>query len=318
MQSAPEFCQREPVEQAGALKIAVIPMGGTHEFWKAIHAGAVKAESELTGVEVLWKGPIKEDDREAQVNVMQNFIDQGVAGIALAPLDNVALVRPVRDAVRAGISVVVMDSQLEAELCTDYASFVATNNYVGGCKGARRLGQVLGGTGNVILLRCAVGFISTAQREQGFLGAMGKEYPGIRIVSSDQYGGATSESAQNKAESLLQRFPHIDGIFCPNESTTFGMLRALQASGRAGHVKFVGFDSSDKLIAALAAGELHGLVLQDPVNIGYQAVKTLAAYLRGVKVKTRIDTGSEVATPENMNEPRIKALLSPPLDKYLP
>lgn len=310
-------CQRQPVANPAALTIAVIPMGSTHEYWKAIHAGAVKAEMELKGVQILWKGPIKEDDRTSQINVVENFINAGVSGVALAPLDNQALVQPVREAARAGIGVVVMDSGLEAEACTDYASFVATDNYVGGQKGARRLGTILGGRGKVILLRCEVGFASTMLREKGFLDTLAREFPDIQLVSSDQRGGATAAEAQNKAESLLQRFADVDGIFTPNESTTFGMLRALQTAGRAGKVKFVGFDSSAKLIESLGKGEIHGLVLQDPVNIGYLGVKTLAAYLRGEAVPARVDTGCEVATPENMNEPRMRELLAPPIDKYL-
>jgi ribose transport system substrate-binding protein len=316
--SAAGECQRKPVANPAPLRIAVVPMGATHEFWKSIHAGAAKAELELPGVQVIWKAPLKEGDREAQINIVENFINAGVSGIVLAPTDNVALLKPVRTASQAGIGVVIADGDLNGEVCQDYASVVATDSYVGGQKGARRLGRILDGKGNVLLLRCQVGFLSTMRREQGFLDVMAKEFPGIRIVSSDQYGGATAESAQNKAEGLLGRFSDLDGIFCPNESTTFGMLRALQASGRAGAVKFVGFDSSEKLIQALANRELNGLVLQDPLNMGYTAVKTLVAYLRGEKVRTRIDTGSEVATPENMNEPRIKELLSPPIGKYLP
>ena len=120
-----------------------------------------------------------------------------------------------------------------------------------------------------------------------------------------------------KAENLLNRFGQLDGVFCPNESTTFGMLLALRAADRADKIKFVGFDSSAKFIDALAGGELDGLVLQDPLNIGYTAVKTLVAYLRGETVQTRIDTGCVVATPANMNEPAIRTLLSPPIDRYL-
>ena len=310
-------CQRTPVANPAALTIAVVPMGSTHEYWKAIHAGAVKAELELQGVQILWKGPVKEDDRTSQINVVENFINAHVSGIALAPLDNKALVQPVREAMAAAMGVAILDSGLDAEPCKDYASFVATDNYVGGQKGARRLGQVLGGKGKVILLRCEAGFASTMSREQGFLDTLAKEFPDIQLISSDQRGGATAAEAQNKADSLLQRFADVDGIFTPNESTTFGMLRALQVAGRAGKVKFVGFDSSVKLVEAMSKGEIHGLVLQDPVNIGYQGVKTLVAYLRGEKVPVRIDTGCDVATPENMNEPRIKDLLSPPLSKYL-
>lgn len=311
-------CSRPPVAAGTALKVGVIPMGGTHDFYKCIHAGAVKAELELAGVQVIWKAPLKENDREAQVGIVENMINSGVAGIALVPTDNVALLKPVREAVRAGRGVVILDTPLDGEACTDFGSFVATDSYAGGQMAARRLGELLSGRGRILMMRCQVGVIGTGQREQGFLDAVAAEFPDLQVLSSDQYGGLVAEQAQAKAENLLRRFPELDGVFCPNESTTFGMLRALQSDGRAGRVKFVGFDSSEKLVAALAAGELHGLVLQDPVAIGYTGVKTLVAYLRGETVPVRIDTGCHLATPENMAESRVQELLSPPIGKYLP
>ncbi len=308
-----------PAADADALlRIAVIPKGTTHEFWKSIHAGALKAETELENIEVLWKGPLKESDRASQINIVENFTNQNVDGIALAPLDAKALVGYVRSAAEAGKAVVIMDSGLDAEVGKDYVSFIATDNYVGGQKGGEHLGELLGSKGKVLLLRYMVGSASTERREQGFLDVMEEKYPDIEMVSTDQYGGATGDTAQKAAESLLQVHKDLDGVFCPNESTTFGMLRALQESGRAGKVKFVGFDSSPKLIEALREGELHGLVLQDPFNMGYTSVKTLAAHLRGEGVEPRIDTGSAVATPENMDEPDVARLLSPPIDEWLP
>ena len=100
---------KEPTEQSEApkkeeakkLRIAVIPKGTTHEFWKSIHAGAVKAGREL-GADIIWKGPQKEDDREQQIQVVQGFITSEVDGIVLAPLDAVALVKPVKDAMKLG------------------------------------------------------------------------------------------------------------------------------------------------------------------------------------------------------------------------
>lgn len=310
-------CERKKATESHVLTIAVIPKGTTHEFWKSIHAGAVKAQNELQGVEIRWQGPLKEDDRVSQLNVVENFINVGVDGIVLAPLDDKALVKPVREAKDAGIEVVIMDSGLAAEPGTTYAGFVATDNYAGGRKAGERLGEVLHGKGKVLMMRYQVGSASTEKREQGFLDVIKEKFPGIEIVSSNQYGGATSETSQNKAESLLQRFDELDGIYTPNESTTFGMLRALEESGQAGKVKFVGFDSSEKLIQAMRDDKIQGLVLQDPLNMGYLAVKTMVAHLRDEEIKTRIDTGSAMATPENMNETRIAELLAPPFGKYL-
>jgi len=291
----------------------VIPKGTTHEFWRSIHAGAVKASRDL-GVQIIWKGPQREDDRELQIQVVEDFVTRKVSGIVLAPLDERALLRPVRDARRAGIPVVIIDSDLVGE---EHVSFVATDNYRGGVLGARRLGELLRGRGKALLLRYQEGSASTMNREKGFLDTLADELPGVEIVSSNQYGGATAESAYRKAEDLLNRFPELDGIFCPNESTTFGMLRALIDAGRAGRVHFVGFDSSEKLIQALRDGHLHGLVHQDPFGMGELGVRTMVAHLRGQPVEPRIDTGAVVVTPDNMDAPEIRRLLYPPLAEYL-
>ena len=316
-------CKRKE-ESKGKYRIAVIPKGMTHVFWKSIHAGAVKAEQELKEsgleVEVIWKGPIKEDDRESQIRVVEDFITRGVSGIVLAPLDDAALRMPVKNAVDYGIPVVIIDSGLKSQ---DYTSFVATDNYIGGRKGGRRLAEILDGEGKVIMLRCHEGAASSTKREQGFLDVLKEEYPKIEVVSSNQYGGATTESAYIASENLLAplRKPDggltIDGIFCPNESTTFGMLRALEDSDLAGKVDYVGFDSSDRLVQAMRKGYIKGLVLQDPINMGYLGVKTILAHLQGQKVDKQIDTGSMVATPENMDEPKIKNLLEPDFKKWL-
>jgi ribose transport system substrate-binding protein len=210
-------------------RVIVIPKGTTHEFWKTIHAGAEKAADDLGSVDLIWQGPQKEDDRVQQIQLVQNAIAARVDGIVLAPLDARALVKPVEDAVARGIPVVVIDSALESKAITAY---VATNNSNGGALAARRLGDLLKGQGRVILLRYAVGSASTEQREKGFTETLAKEFPRLTLVSDTEYAGPTSDSAQQKAQSLVTRFRgRVDGVFCPNESSTLGMLRALEGAG---------------------------------------------------------------------------------------
>lgn len=298
------------------ITIAVIPKGTTHEFWKSIHAGAAKASAEL-GIEIIWKGPLKEDDLKAQIDEVQSFTAQGVSGIVLAPLNDKALTGAVKGAVAAKIPVVVFDSDLQGK---DHVSFVATDNTIAGGLAGEHLAKLLGGKGKVILLRYQEGSASTENRERGFLEAI-KKHPEIQLVSDNQYGGATTESAFKVSENLLSahraKDGEVNGIFCPNESSTFGMLRALQSAGLAGKIKFVGFDSSEKLVAGLKAGQIDGLVLQNPLNMGYLAVKTMVSHLRGEKIDKRIDTGAQLVTQDNMNDPEIKELLEPDLKKWL-
>jgi ribose transport system substrate-binding protein len=294
-------------------RIAVIPKGTTHEFWKSVHAGAVKAARELD-VDVIWKGPVKEDDRDEQIKVMETFLAQGVDGIVLAPLDDRALTPVVRDARARRIPVAIIDSALESQ---DYVSFIATDNERAGELAAERLGTLLGGRGDVVVLRLAEGSASTTAREKGFLETLAAKYPGLRVVSSNRYGGVTTESAYAASENLLSAYDSVQGVFCPNESTTFGMLRALDAAGRTGKVRFVGFDASQKLVDALREGKIDGLVVQNPFRMGELGVRAIVDAMTGRSIETRVDTGATMVTRDNMNEPAIRTLLAPDLATYL-
>ncbi len=302
----------------GAAKttIAVVPKGTTHEFWKSVHAGGAKAAKEL-GVDITWKGPLKEDDLKAQIDVVQSFIAQGVSGIVLAPLNDKGLTGAVKQAVEAKIPVVIFDSDLQG---SDHKSFVATDNFAAGKIAGDAMAKLLGSKGKVIVLRYQEGSASTEKRENGFLEAI-KAHSGIEVVSSNQYAGPTTDSASSASENLLGAKSAADGgvngVFCPNESTTFGMLLALERINLAGKVKLIGFDSSSKLVEGLSAGKIDGLVLQNPMNMGYLAVKTMSQILQGEAVEARIDTGAQLVTKDNMNEPAQKALLSPDLTQWL-
>jgi ribose transport system substrate-binding protein len=303
-----------PAAAAPGCEIAVIPMGNTHEYWKAIHAGALKAERELNAagqpVRIIWKGPLREDDRDQQIQVVENFIGRQVSGIVLAPLDSHALVGPVEEAVGARIPVVIVDSALNSSAPS---SFIATDNREGGRIAARRLGALLGGRGKAIMLRCQSGSASTEEREAGFLEVMEGDFPGIGLLSTNQHAGATRDTARRASENLLNRFGgEVNGIFTSNESSSAAMLLALRDAGLAGgRVKFVGFDAGETLIAGLAAGDLQGLVVQNPFRMGYLGVKTVVAVLSGQPVPRVVKTGVVLVTPENRTEPAIAELLHP-------
>jgi ribose transport system substrate-binding protein len=181
-----------------------------------------------------------------------------------------------------------------------------------------QMGKLLGGKGNVILLRYAVGSASTEAREAGFLEAL-KHYPDIKLISSDQHAGATREMAYQASQNLLNRFGReVQGIFCPCEPPTIAMTKALRDLGLAGgKVKMIGFDAGSQSVLDMKNGDVQGLVVQNPVLMGYLGVVTAVKHLRGEKVDKRIDTGVVLVTPENMNQVEIKDLLHPPLDKYL-
>ncbi len=299
--------------------IAVVPKGTTHEFWKSVHAGAKRAGEELR-VQILWKGPLREDDREQQIQAVETFANLNVIGIALAPLDSKALVPAAREVARRHIPLVIFDSDLASD---DKISYVATDNLQGGQLAGQYMGQLLAGQVNarVAILRYQEGSDSTNQREQGFLDAIAA-FPNVKVVSSNQYGGATTETAFKASENLLAAETTaagatLQGIFCPNESTAFGMLRALEDHRLAGKVRFIGFDTSEKIVVALRQGHMDATVVQDPMRMGYLAVKTIVDHLRGGVVQKRVDTGATLVRREEIDDPKINALLFPDYKKWL-
>ena len=295
------------------IQIAVIPKGNTHQFWKSIHAGAVKAAQELD-VDIIWQGPQKEDDRQMQIQVAQNFISRGVDAIVLAPLDARSLVPPVEAAVRRDIPVIIIDSGLDSDV---QAAFVATNNFEGGRTCARRLAELIDEDGKVIMLRYLEGSASTTAREEGFLAGLQEYAPNAVLLVENQYAGPTIEKALQASQNLLNRFAEVDGIFVANESSLQGMLRALQTSGRAGSIKLVGFDANETLIAGLTNGEIHGLVVQDPLGMAYLGVKTAVAVVKGEPYERQVDTRVMLITTDNFNTPEAQELLYPDFERWL-
>lgn len=307
----PEPKTKSTGSSGGELHFAVIPKGETHIFWQSVKLGAEQAAAE-ENARITFKGPARESDRNEQINVLQGFLNAQVDGICLAPLDADALVRPVEEARRGGVPVVVFDSGLNAR-DEDIVAFVATDNFRGGQLAADAMADALGEKGGkVICLRYNKGSDSTHQREEGFLDAITK-YPHIQIISSDQYAGTTTESAVDKAQSLLNRYAgDVDGIFAVCEPNAEGVLRAILDRGLGGKIKLVAFDSSESLRQALASGNVTAIILQDPVQMGYLAVKTLAAHIKGKPVEKVVDTGVYVATKDNREDQTIQRLLNPP------
>lgn len=299
------------------LTISVIPKGATHEYWKGVRAGANEAAAEYNGsVDIQWQAPPTENDMTKQIDVVESATSNGVDGIVLAPLDLHGLTTPVNDALKKKIPVVIIDSEVAG--ADGILSFIATDNYKGGQMAAQALAKALNDKGSVAMLRYQKGSASTDAREKGWSDEMAK-HPGIKVVSDNQEAGATPETAYKASESLLNSLKKsdgslsIDGMYTPNESSTFGTLRTLEENKWAGKIKFFGFDASDKLIEGLKKGEIDGLIVQNPHAMGYQGVKAIVEFIRkGTKPEAKVDTGATLVTKANMDSPDVAKLIAPP------
>lgn len=299
--------------ESGRLVVAVIPKSTGAEFWETVEEGARAAAKEL-GVEMKWEGPLTETEIAEQNKIIENMVNLDVDGIALAPLNPVAMRKPVQRAVEAAIPVVIFDSAVDGDA---HASFVATNNKQGGVLGGKHLIELLGENNRkVMVMRFIQGTASTEARAEGFLETV--RAAGMTVLADPFGEDATVAGCKKTATNTLEGFVsgdklQLDGIFACNDRATLGMLAALEDLRKSGvevNVKFVGFDFTPRLVDSLQAGKLDALVVQNPRKMGYLAVKTLVEHLRGGQVESFIDTGVELITRKRLEEdPSLRKLV---------
>jgi ribose transport system substrate-binding protein len=270
-------------------RIAVIPKGTSHEFWLAVREGALRAGKDLN-VEILWNGPPLETEYSRQIQILDSMISQRVDGIAIAAAERKALVGPVERATREGIPVTVFDSGLDT---TNYLCYVGTDNVAAGRLGARTLAALIKNKGTIGMIMHAPGSQSTMDREKGFVDAIQKDFPNIRIAAM-QFGMSDRAKARAAAENILTAHPDLDGMFASSEPSSIGAALAVKARNLSGKLKLVAFDTSDALLEDLRGGTIDAIVVQDPQGMGYEAVRTVVDKLNGKQPPKRIDMQAKV------------------------
>ncbi|MCC6487840.1 MAG: ABC transporter substrate-binding protein [Candidatus Hydrogenedentes bacterium] len=287
------------------LQFAVIPKGLTHQFWLTVKKGAETAGAEL-GVDIVWIGPDKETDVVQQINIVEDMIGKGVDAIVMAACDQDALAEVVKRASDKGLPVVTIDSGVNSDVPV---SFVATDNLAGAEAAARELAKLIGDSGPVGLIPFVKGAATSELREEGFKKGIAA-FPNVQLVDT-QYCDSDVAKAMDVTEDMLTAHPDLKGIFATNEPAAIGAVQAVEAAGKGGEFKIVAFDASPDQITALERGTIHALIVQNPFKMGYMGVKSAYDSLKGQPVEKRIDTGVEVITKDNLNQPEIQKLLNP-------
>jgi ribose transport system substrate-binding protein len=287
--------------------IAVVPKAVSHLFFISVHAGVTQAAREF-GVDVLWNGPNEETDHSRQIQIVEGMITRRVDALAISATDERALAAPVQRAIAAGIPVTVFDSGVNVE---GYVSFIATDNYAAGCTAATTLGELIGSRGTVGMVMHKPGGTSTVLREQGFEQTLRKDFPEITI-SARQFGMSDPARSRASAENILTAHPNLSGIFASSEPSSLGAMQAVKSRGLSGRVRLVTFDTSRSHLEALEDGTIDVMLVQDPVRIGYEAVRSLAEKLRGGAPQARIDLPARKITKADLSTPGIREFLAGP------
>jgi ribose transport system substrate-binding protein len=281
----------------GKIKVIFIAMDSIDEHWLKVKAGTEDKAKELGNVDLSFNAPPGKVDSNVQLQMVEDAITKKMDAILLAPLDKDALNPGVEKAKAAGIKVVIIDSAVT----TGYDAFLATNNGAAGRTAADTLANLIGGRGKVAIINAQAGAATAMVRENDFRDQIKTKYPGITIVGT-QYSDGDRTKALNIATDFMTANPDLAGIYATNEGSTVGAGNAIEQAGKAGKVRFVGFDWSADTKALVEKSVLDASMVQNPYQMGYIGVQTAVDLVTGKGIANKdVDTGVTVATKTNMN-----------------
>ena len=290
------------------IHLAVIPKSVGLDYWSKVHAGAVCAASRMRGVQVTWNGVTDETDVVGQLNLLNNYIAQGVNGLVYAATDATAMSEVSTSAKKAGIKVVSIDSGTTPQ--PKNVPLIETNNVAAAKLAASQLAKAVGpGGGKVAIIAFHAGSQTNDQRVQGFEAGL-KKYPKLHLVGI-QYSQNDYNTALTVTANILTANPDLKGIFAANESSDVGAVEAVRIAHRVGKVKIVGWDTSPDEVDGVKQGIVSGLISQDPFRMGYDGVRSAVAILRRQGSPKNEDTGAVMVTRANLNNPVVRQFTSP-------
>lgn len=285
--------------QASAGEIAVIVKTTASNFWQNVNSGAqaaIEAQSEHT---MTFDGPAAESAIADQVNLVENAINRGVAGIVLAPSDPEALVPVVKRAYENAIPVVIIDSAIADGAEGAYQAFLSTDNCAAGEQVAQRMIETAGTEGKVAVMSYVPGVGSEIGRVGCFTDYIAANSE-LEIVGP-YYSQSQMATALNQTTDVLAANPDLVGIFGANEPTAVGMGRALVQSGRAGTLTAIGFDGNEDLQQFIRDGVLEATAVQGSFQMGEKGVQTVIDILAGEQVESFINTGVVLVDQSNVD-----------------
>lgn len=287
--------------------IAMVAKGFSQSYWVSVNNGATDAAKEL-GAQVSFTGPDTDSQVDKQATLLQNAIDKSPDAVAVAPLDEAALIPVLQNADSAGIPVLAFDTAFSE---TDIpAATVATDNYAAGEEAAKHFIELTGGSGKFAVVAHSETDATSTDRRDGFLDYIADNAPDLTLAGSVQYSNADQAIAENLANTILQANPDLVGIFATNEASVTGAATAVQAAQGAGRdVVLVGFDSGKAQQEYVRSGVIAGSVSQNPYQIGYRTIETAVALLNGDEVETSVDSGFLWYDASNIDDEEIQGAL---------
>lgn len=285
--------------------VAVIPRTCGTALWEPEHAGAA-AVARTRGLDLYWNAPMRDDDIQTQISLIEKSLDRGYAGIIVSPIETLPMRTPIRRVLARGVPAVVVDTELGIPPGPQL-SYVMNDEEAGGRMAARRIGGILGGQGDIAIMGINPPLMSNTTRERSFEETLAREFPGVHVTAR-KFGLSSVPEEQQAAEQLLSSGNRIDAIVALSLASTRGAYYALVEFGKEKAVKLVGFDQD--LIPPIRTGGIDSVVIQNTFAMGRIAVNLIDGEIQGRGGSAEILVQPVLMTRENVDSPEVRRILN--------
>ena len=275
------FClmnQQDVWAAAKKYRMVFIVKSMDNPFWNMMLEGAQIAAKDLN-LEIKGLSPIKPNNVEEQIRMMEDGITMKMDAIIVTPGDSKGIIRGIEKANQAGVPVMTVGTKTWGGRVIGFAG---VPNEDAAYIVAKRFLEVLGGKGNVIILEGVPGTQVAIDRKAGIDRAI-KENPNVKVLAS-QTAQFSRVEGMRVMENLLQQFPKLDGVLCANDEMALGAIEAIDAAKRLKEIKVSGFDGNNDAMKSIAEGRLVITGAQRPDAQGYWGVLGARMFLEGYPV----------------------------------
>jgi ribose transport system substrate-binding protein len=287
--------------------IAFIPQTAGTELWESSHVGA-QAGGLRTGYRIYWNAPTRDDDVLRQIELIETAIHNRDAGLIVAPIQYLALVSPLREALARHIPVAIVSTSLPIPP-GDGLTYLLNDEQETGRMAARKIGSLLKGRGTIAILGVNPNIDAVMERLRSFEATISTEFPGISIVERRAASPSSAESGEFAQDVLLEH-PDLSAFFGLNSTATEGALAVLRPLHKSPRVLLVGCDQEIDLMEGIRKGDVDAIIVQNSYAMGYQAVEAIAADRSHSPAQHHVLISPVLVTQANIDDPDVQKLLS--------
>lgn len=283
-------------QEMAKTKIAVV-VSTLNNPWFVVLAESAKARAIELGYEATVFD--SQNDTAKEASHFENLIASGYKAVLFNPTDADGSVANVLKAKKAGVPVFCIDREINSTNAA--TSQMLSDNYSGCVALGQYFVKTVGKEGKYAELLGLVGDNNTWNRSKGFHSVVDR-YPGLKMVAQQ-----TAEFDRAKAlevmESILQKAPDINAVFCGNDAMAMGAYQALVSAGKADKIKVFGFDGADDVVKLIAEKKIAATGMQFPKVMAQKAAEFADQYIKGKRdFQQKVPVKVDLVTPDNVSK----------------